>query len=174
MAILHAWRYCPRCAADLDLTRAPARVECPRCGFVGVRELQAVLRARSSRTAKGRILLGRRAVPPDQGLWDILGGYLEEHEHPLDGLRRELLEETGLTIEPQRFLGVFMDTYGDSPEANATLNLIWVGEGRRRVTRSRRTTSPSCAGSRADELPAGDELAFSLLPADLRSLEGDG
>ena len=35
MTILHGWRYCPRCAAGLDLTHAPAHVECPRCDFVG-------------------------------------------------------------------------------------------------------------------------------------------
>ena len=65
----------------------------------------------------GRVLLARRAVEPYRGLWDPLGGFLEEGEHPEDALRRELLEETGLRCEPVRFLGVWMDVYGDAPEA---------------------------------------------------------
>ena len=62
---------------------------------------------------------------PDAGLWDTLGGFLDEGEHPLDGLRRELREETGLEVEPGAFLGTYLDTYGDDPEATSVLNLVW-------------------------------------------------
>ena len=62
---------------------------------------------------------------PDAGLWDLLGGFLEEGEDPLAGLRRELLEETGVEIEPDGFLGTFIDTYGDGPTATYVLNLAW-------------------------------------------------
>ena len=55
---------------------------------------------------EGRVLLARRAVEPDRGLWDCPGGFLEEGEHPLDGLRRELAEETGLVAGPARFVGI--------------------------------------------------------------------
>lgn len=34
----------------------------------------------------------------DNGLWEMLGGGLEHEEDPMDGLRREVLEETGLEI----------------------------------------------------------------------------
>jgi NAD+ diphosphatase len=163
MAILHAWRFCPRCAAELDLEHAPSRVECPACGFIGY--------ANSSPCAcalvedeQGRVLLGRRGVEPERGLWDMLGGYLEEHEHPLDGLRRELLEETGLTVEPERFLGVFMGVYGDAPDAAATLNLVWAG----RVIAGEPVAADDVAELRwfaPDELPGPDELAFGLLPS---------
>jgi ADP-ribose pyrophosphatase YjhB (NUDIX family) len=162
MATLYGWRYCPRCAAELDLDHAPARVECPRCGFVGYANSKPCACALVE-DGEGRILLGRRAVPPDQGLWDILGGYLEEHEHPLDGLHRELLEETGLTIEPTRFLGVFMGAYGHEPDASETLNLIWTA----RIVGGEPVAGDDVAELRwfaADELPGEDELAFDLLP----------
>ena len=61
----------------------------------------------------GRLLLGRRAFEPSVGLWDLPGGFLEENEHPLDALVRELREETGLEIEPQGFVGVWMEPYQD-------------------------------------------------------------
>ena len=163
MGILHGWRYCPRCAAELDLSHLPARVECPRCGFVG--------HANSAPTAgavvedgEGRVLLARRAVEPYLGYWDIPGGYLLEGEHPLDGVRRELREETGLEIEPERFLGVFMDVYGDAPGANATLNLFWSA----RVLAGKPVPADDVSELRwfrEDELPADDELAFHLLPS---------
>ena len=163
MAILHGWRHCPKCAADLDLTNAPARVECHRCGFVAYAN-SAPCACALVEDGEGRVLLGRRAVPPEQGLWDILGGYLEEHEHPLDGLHRELLEETGLTIEPDRFLGTFMGTYGDGPDANATLNLVWTA----RIVAGEPVAADDVAELRwfaPSELPGEAELAFGLLPS---------
>ena len=96
MAILHAWRFCPRCAADARPRRMLLRASNVRRAASSATRTRRRAPARSSRTTQGRVLLGRRAVEPDLGLWDMLGGYLEEHEHPLDGLRRELLEETGL------------------------------------------------------------------------------
>jgi len=53
------------------------------------------------------VLLARRGHEPFLGRWDIPGGFLEEGEHPLDGLRRELREETGLEVEPLEVLTVF-------------------------------------------------------------------
>ena len=110
-------------------------------------------------------------MPPEQGLWDIPGGYLEEHEHPLDGLRRELLEETGLTIEPERFLGVFMDTYGDAPDANATLNLVWTA----RIVAGEPVAADDVAELRwfaPDELPAERRARVRAAAVDLRGLAG--
>lgn len=53
---------------------------------------------------QGRILLVRRR---DTGAWVIPGGVLELHETVLDGVVRETLEETGLTVRPARLTGVY-------------------------------------------------------------------
>jgi 8-oxo-dGTP diphosphatase len=116
------WRYCPRCASEV--TPHEVRVECSACGFVHYAHSAPAVSALVVDNPD-RMLLGRRAHDPDAGLWDLLGGFLEEGEHPLDGLRRELDEETGLQVEPGPFLGAFMDTYGEGPQARSVLNLVW-------------------------------------------------
>jgi 8-oxo-dGTP diphosphatase len=46
----------------------------------------------------GRVLLIKRAFPPLQGEWSIPGGGLDVGETILQGIRRELLEETGVAV----------------------------------------------------------------------------
>jgi 8-oxo-dGTP diphosphatase len=54
--------------------------------------------------ADGRLLVTRRS---DNGLWHFPGGYLDFGENAAQGLVRELCEETGLDVSPQRLLGIF-------------------------------------------------------------------
>ena len=46
----------------------------------------------------GRVLLLKRNRPPHVGLWSPPGGKMEFGESPQENIRREMLEETGLTI----------------------------------------------------------------------------
>jgi 8-oxo-dGTP diphosphatase len=54
----------------------------------------------------GRVLLVRRARPPLLGHWSLPGGLLELGETLVDGVRREVVEETGLIVEPQAIVEV--------------------------------------------------------------------
>lgn len=56
------------------------------------------------RRADGRILAIKRA---DDGRWVPPGGVLELDETPFDGVIREVLEETGVRVEPERLTGVY-------------------------------------------------------------------
>jgi 8-oxo-dGTP diphosphatase len=52
----------------------------------------------------GDVLMIKRR---DNGKWEPPGGVLEFNEPILDGLRREVLEETGLQIAPDQLTGVY-------------------------------------------------------------------
>lgn len=52
----------------------------------------------------GRVLVIRR---DDNGRWEAPGGVLELDESFEDGVRREVLEETGLKVTVQRLTGVY-------------------------------------------------------------------
>jgi ADP-ribose pyrophosphatase YjhB (NUDIX family) len=156
MGLLTGWRFCPRCASGVD--NDGKRAECPACGSVYYAPPTPAVSALVE-DAEGRVLLARRAYEPDVGKWDVLGGFLEEDEHPLDAMRRELLEETGLEVEPGEFRGAFMDVYGDDPEATSVLNLVW----RARVVSGEPTPADDVSELRwfrLDELPPPDECAF--------------
>jgi 8-oxo-dGTP diphosphatase len=53
------------------------------------------------------ILLVERAKEPLQGYWSLPGGIVEAGEKLDDAVRREVLEETGLEIEPLEMFEIF-------------------------------------------------------------------
>jgi 8-oxo-dGTP diphosphatase len=57
--------------------------------------------------SNGRALLIRRGGPPLEGQWSIPGGMLEVGETLLEGVRRELLEETGIEVRVRELIDVF-------------------------------------------------------------------
>jgi 8-oxo-dGTP diphosphatase len=149
---LDEWRYCPRCGEAIEKRAGLAL--CPACGFRAyansVPGVEAVIVDRA-----GRVLLGRRKFEPALGLWDFPGGFLDEAEDPLEGLRREVREETGLEIDPAAFVGFYLEPY----DGRTVLCLTW---------RATPTGGTECAGDDLselrwfgrDELPL-DELAFA-------------
>jgi len=171
MAVLHDWRLCPRCGAELDLGDLPRRVVCPVCGFVAYANPKPASVALIT-DDRERLLLVRRAVEPFKDCWDTPGGFVEEGEHPLDALRRELLEETGYEVEPGRFVGAWMDTYGDEADAQSTLNLYWEA---RIVAGSPRPADDvaELAWCELDALPPPEQLAFTTVADALEHWRND-
>ena len=163
MAILAGWRFCPRCRAEL--THVDSRVECSACGFVRyANPLPAV--AALVVDDEGRLLLGRRAFEPDAGMWDTIGGFLDEEEDAVDALRREVREETGLELEVLDFLGYWLEPY----DGRIVLCFTWTarvrGDGRAADDLVElRWFEPA-------ELPPPAELAFTHYPAVLAAAVG--
>ncbi|MBL8178681.1 MAG: NUDIX hydrolase [Bryobacterales bacterium] len=54
-----------------------------------------------------RILLAQRGKQPLLGWWSLPGGVLETGESLVDGIRREVREETGLDVKPVEIATVF-------------------------------------------------------------------
>ena len=126
-ARVYVLRYCPDCGQDLAPPDVPTeRVvsrTCPACGAMHFRNAKPCAGALVVRN--GRVLLGRRALDPARGCWDIPGGFLDPWEHPAHGAVRELREETGLQVRLERLLAVTVDTYQDR---DYTLNLYYLAE----------------------------------------------
>jgi ADP-ribose pyrophosphatase YjhB (NUDIX family) len=156
MGELDGWRFCPLCGEAID--KVEDRAECRACGYIGYANPAPAAEAVCF-DERGRVLLGRRAVDPGAGLWDLPGGFLHEDEHPLAALRREVSEETSLELEEPEFLGFWLEPY----DGRIVLCLTWTasvsGDGR---------AGDDLAELRwfeANELPAANELAFSHYPA---------
>ena len=88
----------------------------------------------------GKILL----IRSERRGWEYPGGIVEQGEAVLEGLRREILEESGIVAEPEALTGVYQNLerkngYGplDGMELPPTVNLVF----RCRYVRGRETTS---------------------------------
>jgi ADP-ribose pyrophosphatase YjhB (NUDIX family) len=164
VGVLGDWRFCPRCASAIS--HEEGRVECESCGFVHYANTVPAVSALVV-DAERRVLLARRAFEPYADMWDTPGGFLEEGEEPVAALRRELLEETGLTIEISDFVGMFTDRYGEEPTAAEVLNLVWEV----RISAGELNAADDVSELRwfgFDELPGEGELAFHWLGPALR------
>ncbi len=124
MGILDSWRFCPRCGAQL--TSAEEGLACPECGGRYYANASPAVQGLLERD--GRLLLGRRAIEPRRGHWDLPGGFLRETEAPEDGLVREFLEETGLEVEPVRILRIDIEPYDGSHVFSVTYLVRGDGE----------------------------------------------
>lgn len=54
----------------------------------------------------GKVLLVRLTYGRRKGQLILPGGYLEQGETPQMALKREFLEETGITVEPENLIGI--------------------------------------------------------------------
>ena len=165
MVRIVGWKHCPRCAASLENDSQSAT--CVECGFTVYAGPEPTVSALVG-DDEGRILLSRRKFEPEAGKWDLPGGFLEEDEEPLDGLRRELREEAGVEIEPLEFAGVWADRYGGAEDAGATLNLYWHA----RIVSGEPTPADDVSEFRwfaIDDLPPAEDIAFRNVVQALRS-----
>jgi NADH pyrophosphatase NudC (nudix superfamily) len=117
------YKFCPKCKGEFEefFEHDYSRLKCTKCRFIFYDKSYPTVSALI--IDDDRVLLSKRAIEPFKGEWDTIGGFLEKGEHPEEGLRREVKEETGLDVEIIKMLGFFMDTYGGE---DSTLNIAYL------------------------------------------------
>ena len=111
------YSYCPICAASLQqrVLDGRERKYCPTCGFIDYKNPLPV--ALAVPVKEGKFLLIKRGVPPLKGTWGSPSGFVEIGETPEEACLRELKEETGISGEIVKLIGVDRiedgEVYGD-------------------------------------------------------------
>jgi 8-oxo-dGTP diphosphatase len=107
---------CARCGRTLRREpRGPGhpagalKIACPRCRF-RIYDYPRVC-VGFVVAKRGQVLLLTRGEEPRRGWFDLPGGFLEEGEDLSRAARRELREETRLTVGPAELLGLYWDRY---------------------------------------------------------------
>ena len=106
-------RFCLSCGTGLTLQTAnedggpKERLRCTACGWTHwnnpVPVLAAVIEC-SDR--EGRILLARNAAWPGR-MFALITGFMEAGETPEEGIAREIAEETSLSVQSLKLIGVY-------------------------------------------------------------------
>lgn len=124
MGALDGWRFCPRCGNAVEPEESHLR--CTSCGeryWANALPAVQVLLERG-----GRVLLARRGIEPRLGYWDLPGGFAEETEPPELAVRRELHEETGLSLDTAELLRIDIEPYGDRFVFSVTYRVTATGD----------------------------------------------
>jgi 8-oxo-dGTP diphosphatase len=82
---------------------------------------------------RGDVLLIRRAKAPRKGQWSLPGGKLEFGETLIDGVRREVREETGLEVEILGLIDV-AETIRDAGAGAADDHFVLIDYGARVIS----------------------------------------
>lgn len=109
------YRFCPLCGKEIE---RPSRdnlesiqVSCSVCGFKHYLDPKLVVCAILE--LDQRILLVKRAFPPQKGTWVFPGGYVDRGEELRAATIREIEEECGIKIRVNDMIGIY--SYNGNP-----------------------------------------------------------
>lgn len=100
-------------------------IECTRCQFVFYFS-PAATNAVIIENMRGEILLVERKNPPNRGLWDLPGGFIEFDESGEESTVREIKEELAIKLTNLKYFGSYADRYFFKGINYYTLNLVYV------------------------------------------------
>lgn len=118
----YQWRYekedlkfCPRCGQrfsleDVHIPNQPQLI-CHHCQFIFYLDPKLAVVAVVLNRKKDKVLLLQRDEEPGKGLWAFPGGHVERGDNLFETIKKEVKEETGLSVE----INEIMDTFS-SPE----------------------------------------------------------
>jgi len=78
---------------------------------------------------EGKILLVKEAKKKrDTGKWNHPAGWIELGEDPIEGVKREVKEETGLDFTPTHILGIYSLVRKDLKPIHHPIKIIFIGD----------------------------------------------
>jgi 8-oxo-dGTP diphosphatase len=111
---------------------------------------------------RGEVLLIRRAKEPRKGQWSLPGGKLEFGETLIDGVQREVREETGLEVEILGLIDV-AETIRDTSVGAADDHFVLIDYGARVISGTAEAASDAAEArwftlEELDTLPLWSEM----------------
>lgn len=115
-------RFCLRCGAPLTREEVLGRLRprCPRCSWVYFADPKVAVVGLV--VEGGKVLLGRRVNPPQEGRWTLPAGFVDADEDPRLAVIRECREETGLETAVESLVDVL---YGREHPRGASIVLAY-------------------------------------------------
>lgn len=122
---LFQFRYCPKCGSKHFTEHNEKSKQCADCGFTyyfnpSSATVALILNERNE------LLVCRRAKEPAKGTLDLPGGFIDMSETGEEGVAREVLEETGLTVCHADYLFSLPNIYVYSGFTVHTLDLFYL------------------------------------------------
>ena len=120
---LSRFRFCPVCGSSGFAVNDFKSKHCPACGFTYYANPSSATAAFILRD--GCLLVARRGKEPARGTLDLPGGFADMGETAEEGMRREIMEETGLTVSSLAYLFSLPNRYLYSGMTIHTLDLFF-------------------------------------------------
>jgi NADH pyrophosphatase NudC (nudix superfamily) len=124
---LEKFSYCPVCGSKHFVENGPKSKKCENCGF------EYFLNPSAANVAfilnkEGQLLVLRRKREPAKGTLDLPGGFADLGETAEQGVKREVLEETGLIVKKATYLFSYPNIYLYSGFQVRTLDAFFLCE----------------------------------------------
>ena len=154
---LDLFKYCPKCGSPTFSVNNEKSKCCAECGFIYYFNSSAATVA-FILNEDNSLLVCRRAKEPMKKTLDLPGGFIDMFETGEEGVAREVLEETGLTVEESVYQFSIPNTYLYSGFLVHTLDLFYI-----------------CKVKNSKELRAMDDVADSFwVPMDKINVDDFG
>lgn len=122
---LDKFDFCPICGSKhFEINNEKSR-RCDNCGFVYYMNPSAATAAFII-NPKGELLVERRGKEPAKGTLDLPGGFVDMDETAEEGLRREIMEETGIEVCELEYLFSLPNIYRYSGIDIHTLDMFYL------------------------------------------------
>lgn len=99
---LDSTRFCPRCGASLHPDERETALHCPDCGNTVYPRINPCVIMLVSRGEEILLALHRNR---NMNFYSCLAGFIEAGESVENAVRREIMEETGITVRNIRYYG---------------------------------------------------------------------